>query len=280
MSALQFPCTIFKTQKKMEDYSASDMHCGDLSEFQLKRAFHLVDVSTRVNPYTLTKITPFNQPQSRFYGSHSEGEKISRQECAKILFDEFRHLSRTFSIYGPYSHLIEKMITHMQKGNGMPFQDTSLDSALKKHILNDNSKNNTRLLLTKVVGKNIEWGKGYFPLAQKKELTKAILRGKLPKFNRLQDSFNGMGITVHDVWATHIAIKSLHIENERYRALVNYKIQDHFGLDSEDISALKFNQFRFFRIWFLLQRYNLFGFKPFMTDMETTVEITGRRDEN
>ncbi|MEE4411019.1 DUF3289 family protein, partial [Serratia sp. C2(2)] len=38
--------------------------------------------------------------------------------------------------------------------------------------------------------------------------------------------------------------------------------------------------FRFFRIWFVLQRYNQFGFKPFMTNMEATVEITGRRNES
>ncbi|ADP10423.1 hypothetical protein EJP617_07420 [Erwinia sp. Ejp617] len=32
-----------------------------------------------------------------------------------------------------------------------------------------------------------------------------------------------------------------------------------------------------FRIWFVLQRYNQFAFKPFMTNMEATVEITGGR---
>ncbi|QHM70417.1 DUF3289 family protein [Mixta intestinalis] len=32
MAALQFPCTIFKTQKWMDDYSASDMRCGDLKD--------------------------------------------------------------------------------------------------------------------------------------------------------------------------------------------------------------------------------------------------------
>jgi len=132
MSALQFPCTIFKTQKRMDDYSASDMQCGDLSEVQLKSHYHLVDVSTKANPYTLTKITPFNQPQSMFAGSRGDGQKITRQECASILFDEFRHLSRPFATYGPYRHLIEKMITHMQEGNGVPFQDMSLDSALRE----------------------------------------------------------------------------------------------------------------------------------------------------
>ncbi|MBS0910790.1 DUF3289 family protein [Tatumella sp. JGM118] len=30
-------------------------------------------------------------------------------------------------------------------------------------------------------------------------------------------------------------------------------------------------------MWFVLQRCNQFGFKPFMTNMETTVEISGIR---
>ena len=280
MTALQLPCTIFKTQKWMDDYGASDMRCGDLTEAQLKSHYGLVDVSTRANPYTLTKITPFTQPQSMFYGSRGEGEKITRQQCSAILFDEFRQLSRLFSVYGPYSHLIEKMITHMQHGNGTPYRDMALDRALKEHILNDRTENSTFARLKEVIGKNIDWGNKYYPVRDKGELREAIMDGKLPKFDRFdrfQDNFNGMGITVHDTWATHITIKSLQVNNERYRAVVYYKVQDHFGLDVDDISKFKFNQFRFFRVWFVLQRYNQFGFKPFMTNIEATIEITGDR---
>ncbi|EOS96143.1 DUF3289 family protein [Erwinia tracheiphila] len=278
MTALQLPCIIFKTQKWMDDYGASDMRCGDLTKAQLKSQYRLVDVSTRANPYTLTKITPFTQPQSMFYGSRGEGEKITRQQCAAILFDEFRNLSRLFSVYGPYKHLIEQMITHMQNGNGSPFSSMHLDRALREHILRDNSEgNSTRLLLEKALSKNIDWNNKYYPEIEKGKLNEAISRGRLPKFDRFQDNFNGMGITVHDTWATHITIKSLQVDNDRYRAVVHYKVQDHFGLDVDDISKFKFNQFRFFRIWFVLQRYNQFGFRPFMTNMEATIEITGDR---
>jgi len=261
----------------MDDYRASDMRCGDLSESQLKEHFHLVDVSTRANPYTLTKITPFSQPQSMFHGSRGEGENITRQQCAAILFDEFRDLSRTFAIYSPYQPLIKQMITHMQKASGTPFRYMLLDRALKDHILMDSTKNSTRSRLEEVIEKNIDWDRKCFPAKNKEKLKEIILGGKLPKFDRVQDNFNGMGITVHDTWATHITIKSLQIDNDRFRAVVHYKVQDHFGLDSDDISKFKFSQFRFFRIWFVLQRYSQLGFKPFMTNMETTIEITGAR---
>ncbi|WLI75444.1 DUF3289 family protein [Kosakonia sp. H02] len=279
MAALTFPRTIFKTQKRMDDYSATDMRYGDLSEYQLKNNFHLVDVSARVNPYALTKITPFNQPQSMFYGSRGEGDKITICECADILFDEFRHLSRAFSFYGPWQYTMQKMVAHMRNGNGMPFRDIFLDRALKEQIMKDNSPDNSTLLLLKdTFNRNINWLRKYYPAGRASELTQAILIGRLPKFDRFQDSFNGMGITVHDTWATDITIKSLHIDDERYRAVVHYKVQDHFGLDSADISNFKFHQFRFFRIWFMLQRYEQFGFKPFITNLETMIEITGDRN--
>lgn len=54
-----------------------------------------------------------------------------------------------------------------------------------------------------------------------------------------------MGISVHDTWATHITLKSLLIEKNRYYARVHYQLQDHFG------------------------------FKPFMTNMSADIEITG-----
>ncbi|URQ62188.1 DUF3289 family protein [Pantoea alhagi] len=281
MTALRFPCRIFETQKRMDDYSAKDMRYGDLTESQLKNDFHLHDVSTRIDPYTLTEITPLRQPHSRFYGSRGAGAKHSVAECAAILFDEMRHLSQAFAIYGPYKYLIEEMITHMQQGEGAPFSSLSLDSALKLQIINDFSEeNSTRMLLQNILNRNIDWDKGFFPTSNREKLKEAILSGKLPKFDRIQDTINGLGITVHDTWATYITIKSLYIHSNHYRAQVNYKVQDHFGLDANDILNDKFNLFRFFRIWFVLQRYNRFGFRPFITEMDATININGIRNES
>ena len=277
MTALQFPCTIFTTQNRMDDYGASDMRYGDLTEAQLKTHYRLNYISDRGDPWTLTQRSSFDNPRSMFCCKmRPTGEKITRQQCADILFDEFRQLSRQFSVYGPYRHLIEKMITHMQNSNGTPFGDMALDRALKEQIIRDTSSaNSTRLLLKKALSINIDWKNQRLATDKKDELRVAVLKGKLPKFDRFQDNYNGMGITVHDTWATHITIKSLQIDNDHYRAVVHYKVQDHFGLDDDDIFKGKFRTFNFFRIWFVLQRYNQFGFRPFMTNMEATVEITG-----
>lgn len=283
MAALQFPCTIFKTQKRMDDYGASDMRCGDLSASQLKTHFRLADVSATVDPWTLTR-KRLHQTHPRAYAMVSRlsapQQTLTRRECAAILFDELRQLSRMFALYGPYKYLIGKMIDHLQYGNGTPFASPHLDRALREHILGDVSKNSTFLLLREIIKENIDWEKKCYPEKLKEELRDAVLRGRLPKFDRFQDNFNGMGITIHDTWATHITIKSLHIDDNRYHAVIHYKVQDHFGLDNDDISKFKFKQFRLFRIWFVLQRFNQFGFKPFMTNMETTIEIISGYNRN
>lgn len=85
------------------------------------------------------------------------GEKMSRQQYAEMLFDEIRSLSHNFSLYGPYSHLIKKMITHMQNGNGARLHDMSLNQALKENIIKDNSmENSTGVLLQKALEDNID----------------------------------------------------------------------------------------------------------------------------
>ncbi|GAA0518624.1 DUF3289 family protein [Tatumella terrea] len=279
MNALQLPCTLFRTQKRMDDYSASDMRCGELTETQLRTYYGLEYISDQVDPWTLTRRSSMDRPQSMFCCHlRGQGKKITRQQCAAILFDEFRFLSRQFSFYGPYRHLIEKMITHMQTGNGTPFRDMALDRALTEQIIRDNSKeNSTRLLLEEGLKKYIDWDKKYYPSEGKQKLVDSILYGKLPKFIKFRDNFNGMGITIHDTRATHITIKSLNIDDDRFRAVVHYKVQDHFGLDSDDILKTQFNQFHLFRIWFVLQHYMQFGFRPFMTNMEATIEINGGR---
>ncbi|QGU85876.1 DUF3289 family protein [Erwinia sorbitola] len=279
MARLQYPCVLFQSQRRMDDYNSRDMQYGDLTAQQLKTHFGLRYISDQVDPYTLTKTSALNRPQSMFSGSRVTSTKITVQECAQILFDEFRDLSRVFSIYGPYRHEIGKMINHMQHGNGTAYSSAQLNMALKEHVLRDTTENSTLLGIKKVLGDKIDWGKSIYPAHEKDEFRKEISFGKLPKFDRFQDKLNGMSITVHDTWATHITLKSLQVEGDRYRAFVHYKVQDHFGLDIHDISKFKFKQFHFFRIWFLLQRYNKFGFKPFITNMEATVEVNGDRNE-
>ncbi|QKJ88577.1 DUF3289 family protein [Paramixta manurensis] len=279
MSALKLPCVIFRSQKWMDDYGAADMRCGDLTETQLRRCFLLNSVSSQVDPYTLTRITPFQLPQSRFHGSRppGSGASLTRQQCARILFDEMRVRAKLFSFWGPYRHVIDRMITHMQYSNGMPFHDPWLNRALREQIINDKKDESSLLIIKDVLDKKIDWNTYTFSQDNFKIIQKALSSSILPKFIRFHDQINGLGISVHDTWSTQITLRSLQIKDSGYQAIIHYKVQDHFGLDHHDMLKQQFHQFYFFRIWFILQRYEKLAHRPFMTNMEATIVIEGRK---
>ena len=103
-----------------------------------------------------------------------------------------------------------------------------------------------------------------------------ILWAALPKFNDFEDRFNGMGITIHDIYFQRIVMLNFRRYQIGWEADILFEAQDHFGLGREDITKKLYQSFRFFRIWFVLQRYNCFSFKPFVTNFKASVKLTGR----
>ncbi|MEJ5176641.1 DUF3289 family protein [Erwinia sp. MYb416] len=246
--AISLPCRLFETMNRMDEYSAEDMRYGDVSESRLKSDFNLRLVSALVDPYSGEKMTA-----SRYDLNHWAPRPLSVKERTDILFDEFRDLSTIFSFTGPYRDLIKKLITHMQIGNGKLFSSHLLDSAYKEQIVNDSSENSSLLIIKNTLTKFINWELGQYDSENKHQFTRNMAKMILPKFNRWVDRINSLTISVHDVWATHITLKSLVIKGNHYSAI--------------------------FRLWFVLQHYNKFSFKPFITEMNATITITGNRYE-
>lgn len=271
--AISLPCRLFETINRMDEYSAEDMRYGDVSESPLKNDFKLRDVSARVDPYTGERITA-----SRFdLFNHRSSQPLSVKERSDILFDEFRELSRVFSFIGPYRGLIDKLITHMQTGNGRLFSSHLLDSAYKEQIVNDSSRGSSLLKIKKTLSEFINWDLGRYDSKNRSKFSENIRGSVLPKFNNWVDRVNSLTIGVHDVWATTITLKSLVIEGDNYSATINYRAQDHFGLDFKDVLNPVYRQFRIFRIWFLLQHYEKYSFKPFITEMNASISVKGNR---
>ena len=284
---LTLPVRIYTTKRVMDDYEAKDMHYGDLSEETLKGHFGLTDVSEKVNPYTQVLSTPV---AGRLSGSFLQQMSrkpvmVSRDESARLMFDEFQELAKVFSFWGEYKGIISEMISHMQDNSGRPYRNTLLDKALKEQILNDRTEQSSLLSIKRALSTAVNYEYGFIPLDKKDDLFdrngnfKAISSSILPKFDRLIDRINGLVISVHDSWSTHITLESLDVLGDSFRAKIHYRIQDHFGLDNDDILNLIYHEARIFRIWFVLQRYVKYGYKPFITEMEATVEITGSRHE-
>lgn len=270
-----FPCVVYETQNKMDDYQAPDMRYGDLNAHRLMTYYGLTDVSTLVDPYTLQQL-PGNSVHIPLYQPLPKRVMLSREECIRRMFNEMRSLSHMpFSLYGPYRYVINEMIDHLQNGHGQVFRSPLLNQALREQITQDSSENNTLIRIKSVLDVIIDKQKKTVPTSLKPLTKERLSSGRLPKFNRLEDRTNGLGITVHDTWATHITITSFVFGTTSWKALVHYRIQDHFGLDDDDILNWEFRQWRFFRLWFVLQRYSAMAHRPFITEMETTMEIAG-----
>lgn len=258
MNNTVFPASVFTTQRRFNDFSSDDMRYGDISESRLKREFGLVNISNVVDPYTLTRLTTFDNPQSRFagaYGSIHHGAKLSIQQCAQLLFEEMQTTSLPYSFIGPYKHLINQMLRHFQLSRGSEFSDPLLNTAYRDKLYSDYASKKTTSVMQETIGLFIDYTSKGFHHERLDNLASAIKLSVLPKFDALiLDKINGMGITIHDVHATKIEILRLDVNDYGWEASVRFTAQDHFGLDISDIRNTKFNQFQFFKIWFVLQR--------------------------
>lgn len=287
LEPMPIPALIYRTKNQMDDYQAPDMLHGDMDVLALRNMYHIdVDnVSAKVNPWTL-KLKPEPATGALYspyamLDSEQQMPSVSREESARIMFDEFRELAKVFSFQGAYKDVITGMIDHMQENTGTPYSNPLLDRALKEQILNDHSSDSSLLSIKKTLNKTIDYDYGFIPLAFESSFREDIkkLGVVLPKFKQAIDNTNGLVITVHDTWATHITLESLEVNGDSYRAKVHYHIQDHFGLNDDDVQNSFYHQFRIFRLWFALQRWDLYGYKPFITEMNATVEISGRQGE-
>ena len=282
---LPLPRRIYQTVRQMDDYQAKDMRYGDLDALALRNQFHIdVDnVSAKVNLANLrlqpvasiaTQYSPYAMPDLE-----QQMASVSKEQATRLMFDEFRELAKLYSFHGPYKNIITEMINHMQENHGAPYSSPLLDRALKEQILSDHSEKSSLLKIKRALQEAINYEYGFVPLSKERVFYNQISEAILPKFANAIDNTNGLVITVHDTWSTHITLVSLVVNGDSYRATVHYRIQDHFGLDDDDVLNSVYREFRIFRLWFALQRWDRYGYKPFITEMNATVEISGRRGE-
>ncbi|EOR6072473.1 YPO3983 family protein, partial [Escherichia coli] len=267
------PCTLFETISLFDDYSADDMQYGDMVE-QDFLSLGLSDISAKVDPYRLIKYH-FPGPGSInvAFSASSSGTKISQRECTDILFAEMKELAKMFSFFGQYKTLIEDLIEHFRYGNGSNFHSQQLNLSFHEKI-NKYGYNSPIRIIKECIenGINSTPSTGYQPLILQSIKTK-LLSSRLNKFNDFEDSFNGLGISVHDISAQKISLLSFQKYAIGWSATIHFVAQDHFGLDVTDIKNKTYSKYRFFRIWFFLQRHKDFAFKPFFTNFNTIERI-------
>ncbi|MFC6378366.1 DUF3289 family protein [Tatumella terrea] len=266
MKGIDKKLIIFTTNKRFNDRTADDMQSGDMDVDTLKKHYNLGQVSTFIDWTTFG-------PSYQHHATNSI-RPVSRERAIAMLYDELRSQSYVFSFRGPYRGLIIDLFNHMQRSNGKDYQHPTMNNAYKNLILSDKSVDSTLSIIKNTIEQfdfdRFQLTKEYFP--------GVLSKSHLPKYTRWKDFFNGMGITVHDISSTEISIESLTFQGNKYTAVVKYRAQDHFGLDKDDILKAKFNSIIFFRIWFVLQRAKHFTQKPFFTNFEATITLTGENN--
>lgn len=274
--SLQFPKIIFSTYHRFENYYISDMQYGDLDDHDFFR-LGLRDISARVDPYRLLEfdgLTSFSPLTMDITTKVQGGRPISQQRCADILFDEMKMLSTQFS-HGKYSHLINELIDHFHYGNGTPWHSVQLDLAYKEVIEGIGTNDALNIIVEMINNQLVYKQQACLEFDFFTALMKTLKHTTLSKFIRFEDRYNGLGISVHDVYAQEISLVYLHRYAMSWDGLLYFKAQDHFGLGVEDITDSLYKNFRFFRIWFFLQHHKQFAYRPFLTNFSTHVNIGG-----
>ncbi|HIF9171024.1 TPA: DUF3289 family protein [Photobacterium damselae] len=240
---LQPPIQIFHTRRKMDDYNADDLKHGDMTKTEIEKLSPFFDI---------------------FDGSFS-GEPIA-------MFDEFRDRARCFA-QGSYQSVIVDLITHMQGNTGSKYESEKLTFAMKNHNTVSEFSND----ISKLISDNLKRNAGKLTAASLIHIQNNLMKNSsLPKFSAIADMFNGLALSIHDVYAVKVILSELSIEGKKFTGILKYQIQDHFGLDKPDVGLSKpFHPIAMFRDWFILQRYEKFGYKPFITEMNFNYQIEG-----
>ncbi|HAZ7706675.1 TPA: DUF3289 family protein, partial [Citrobacter koseri] len=273
---MSLPREIFATSHRFEDYHIDDMQYGDLDDWDFY-TLGLKDISARVDPFRCLQfdmMTTFNSQALDFVHQQPQGRPISRQHCADILFDEMKELSAQFA-KGLYSPIIGELIDHFHYGNGQPWFGELLNRAYEE-VIRGVGTNDMLMKIRDEINKQLHSKRDarlddFFFVRLKSEMQDS----KLPKFNRYIDRVNGLGVSVHDIYTQQIKLVRFQRYAMSWEGLLSFKGQDHFGLGKEDITNTLYKNFRFFRIWFFLQRHRDYAYRPFLTNLNAHAHIKG-----
>lgn len=242
---------IFRTVKKMNDFTSDDMRNGDMTKEEI-----------------------LAQGKMNKFDIWGQELKINFFNFDKTVDEHFERMDNMgyWTAWGGYSELIKIMLKKFKGNEGGVLKHNLLDKAFSEHVTTiecvDKIKGFIQLLLT---------DNGYKSLSinDLNVLSEKIKNNvKLPKFDNY-DWFNGLGITIHDTYSTEIYLKSINVSDSKFNAEISFKIQDHFGLDVADVNGKGFEDLPWFCSWFILQRYKGYGYMPFINEANFTILIEG-----
>ncbi|ACH64757.1 conserved hypothetical protein (plasmid) [Aliivibrio fischeri MJ11] len=259
-----FPLLVFETKNKMDDFDAPDMTYGD-------------ETKEKIESYGFMK--PFKQSE---YYSHREGyTRYSEDQFALPASEHFKRMrslandilfGRGFSTKGKTSHIFSEMVNRFERNEGEHYSHPLLTDALKYH--ETTAKFHTALM--SCLGENIN--NGTLPIDIESVTSQYMSTddkgANLPTFDSFKNFTDGTVLSVHGIWSMKVYIESLEFKGTQVRGVLRYEVQDHFGLDVKDINhkisepQRWYEKLEGFRSWYLLQHFEGYGYKPFITKMD------------
>ncbi|EEH8832056.1 DUF3289 family protein [Salmonella enterica] len=243
---------IFKTIKKINDFTADDMRHGDMTKEQIlaQGKMNKIDIWGRE-----LKINFFN-----FDNTVDEH------------FGNMASMAKWTAWKGEYPPLIQIMIERFKNNEGGVLKHNLLNKAFSEHVTTVECVNKIKEFIRLLLADN---GYKSFSINDLNVLNEKIRNNvKLPKFDNY-DWFNGLGIAIHDTYSTQIYLDYIDVSDSKFKAEISFQIQDRFGLDVADVNGKGFENLPWFCSWFILQRYTEYGYMPFINEANFTMVIEG-----
>ncbi|HIF9538165.1 TPA: DUF3289 family protein [Photobacterium damselae] len=267
-----FPSLVYETKNRFDDLMAEDMQHGNEDRQTIERYGFMQPFKQWVQ-YDASSNKKYNGEDEFNLPSHEHFKRM------KDLGDNLI-FGIGFSSFGRTKEIFFKMLEKFKRNEGGIYMHPALDNAMRVH----ETTATFHSALIHCLSKNIN--NGTLPSNIRELTSKYMIDNNiaLPHFKirdgllLSDDLFNGTVITVHGIWAMRVYVENLEYKGELIRGIFKYEIQDHFGLNSDDINHInndslmkKFELLRGFRSWYLLQHYTNYNFKPFITEIRFTL---------
>lgn len=185
---------IFETKRKMNDFTADDMRHGDMTKEKILQQ-----------------------------GNHKMFTQFNFEKTIDEHFDNISSMAE-WTAWGKYSPLINIMIEKFKKDDGGILRHNLLNKAFLGHTTTIDCVNKIKGFLSDLLSNNDFCSLSIDDLQKLNLKIRDPKDGiKLPKFDNY-DWFNGLGITIHDTYATKIYLDYIDIKDNGFEASLSFKI--------------------------------------------------------
>ena len=215
----------------------------------------------------ISYLNEIKEKQKKYWQSHNEVFEKSDKELFDMMKDLIEYTSK-FDLESVGLDMCEKFYKGT-KGN-------YTDKRLIRNVFGSDEFKKYHKTILESIGNLISKDTADFKFLKDKTLF-------IPRmsFDSLWNKIMGLGITIHQVYATKIELINYFCDLDRkyWQGTFRYTLYDHFGLDWNDIlvhgeDIIPPGAGDAFKAWYLLQRYR--KAKPFIVELKNDVYANGK----